>query len=97
MENIQKDHRNRDSILEEEDIEERSNNNIIEHCIRENTILKETNYLLNKQVKESNTTCKIEKIKVEEIETCLQSMEKDYDEALRAGDDKTQALKEESH
>ena len=70
-------------MLEEEDIEECSNNNIVVHCISENNTLKEMNESLNKQVNVSIEMHEVEKMKVEEIETCLKLIEKDYKEALR--------------
>ena len=73
-------------MLEEEDVEECSNNNIIAHCLSENVTLKETNELLNKQVSKSIAMHEIEKMKVEEMETCLKLIEKDYKEVLREGD-----------
>ena len=69
-------------MLEEEDIEECSNNNTIAHCISENIALKERNESLKNQVNESIGIYKTERMKVEEIEMHLKSMEKNYKEIL---------------
>ena len=97
MESNQKYHRNRCSILEEKGIKECRNNTIVVHYISKNITFKETNNLLNKQVGQSIAMYNVEKMKVEEMEVYLQSIEKDHKEVLREGDDKTQTLKQDSH
>ena len=85
------------SMLEEENIEEYSNDNIIAHFTSKNVTLRKTNETLNKQVGKWIATCKIKKMKVEVIETYLKSIEKDYKEVLRESDDQMQTLKKELH